>query len=75
MFKNHGPHGEPTNEDRANRIASCIECYANTKGEVVDTDTDVRDMLTDIMHYCDIQGIVFDAELSIATDNYSFEKE
>lgn len=34
-----------------------------------------RDMLADIMHYCEAIGLDFDHELSMATDFYSDERE
>ena len=61
---------EPTNNERATRIDAVLEAYARIPDEA-----DLRDLLADIMHYCDREKIDFDAELSQATDNYAFEKE
>ena len=65
---------DPTNEDRAARIDYVVDAYVAHVDGTRD-EADIRYILTDIMHYCDREGIDFDAELSSATDNYSEEKE
>jgi hypothetical protein len=35
----------------------------------------VRDMLTDLMHYCDTRNISFHNELHIAAEHYKAEKK
>lgn len=34
----------------------------------------VTDLLADLMHYCDREGVDFDSSLSVATDHYDHEK-
>lgn len=34
---------------------------------------EVCDLLTDLMHYCDVNSLDFDAELATARMHYSFE--
>ena len=54
----------PTNEDRAARAAAALEQYAEPL---------VRDLLADIMHYCQKSGISFDAELESASLHFDAE--
>ena len=64
---------EPTNQDKAARVDVVLDAYVAVVDGFRD-EADVRDLLTDIMHYCDREGINFDQELSRATDNYAEEK-
>lgn len=58
--------------------STALEAYATTKspheyeGEAW---LAVRDLLSDLMHYCDAKGFDFDNQLSFATDNYGAEKD
>jgi hypothetical protein len=40
-----------------------------------DTATNIRDLLTDLMHYCDARGVNFTDELRTAQANYRNEVE
>ena len=55
------------NEKRAGRIADAL-LVMNQKDEIT-----ITDMITDIMHYCDVYGYDFGRELSMATINYNEE--
>jgi hypothetical protein len=46
--------------DSLEPILSAIEAYANGESD----ERIVRDMLADLMHYCDTQGINFEDELA-----------
>ena len=70
---------EPTNEERISRINGTLREYtAQRDGRYSDIDRDdedVRDILTDLMHWCHVNEINFDDALSLATDNYGYERE
>lgn len=65
---------EPTNADRAARISGILPKYFQLRGgERDEDDTDISDMLTDIMHYCKAKNFEFDDVLQTAIINYSTE--
>ena len=68
---------EPTNEERADRIDTVMQAYCLTlEGRDFDGDEDdVKDLLTDLMHFCGRMEIDFEENLRIARDNYQHEKE
>ena len=49
---------EPTNEERADRIDSVMQAYCQSlEGRDFDGDEDdVKDMLADLMHFCQRAG-------------------
>ncbi len=64
----------PTNEDRAARIDPTIEFYAvECKGDACPDENDIPDLLTDIMHYCREEGLLFDTLLATARMNFEAE--
>ena len=69
---------EPTNSERISRIDGTLREYvAQRDSSYRDGDydeDDVRDILADLMHWCQANDIDFDNALSFATDNYSEEK-
>jgi len=67
---------EPTNEERADRIDSVMQAYCLTlEGRDFDGDEDdVKDMLTDLMHFCERMEIDFEENLRVARDNYQHER-
>ena len=66
----------PTNADRAERIYRAMQTYLRAKGgSEMETRLDIRDILTDIMHYCDEQGVDFEHEIIFSRDNYDAEVE
>jgi len=68
---------EPTNEERADRIDSVMQAYCNNLNsrDWEGDEDDVKDMLADLMHFCERMEINFEENLRIARDNYEHEKE
>lgn len=68
---------EPTNEERADRIDTVMQAYCLTlEGRDFDGDEDdVKDLLTDLMHFCARMEIDFEENLRVARDNYDHERE
>ncbi len=68
---------EPTNEERADRIDTVMQAYCLTlEGRDFNGDEDdVRDLLTDLMHFCARMEIDFEENLRVARDNYQHERE
>ncbi len=62
---------EPTNEDRVDRIDAIREFYKDSSD---DDEALVRDILTDLMHFCDDEGMDFNARLEMARMHYEEEK-
>ena len=67
---------EPTNQERADRIDSVMQAYClGLEGCDWDGDEDdVRDLLADMMHFCQRMEIDFEANLVVARNNYEAEK-
>jgi len=66
--------GEPTNKERAARIDTALEGYFSARGDSPDeTESDIADMLADIMHYCRRKGETFQDLLERATMNFEAE--
>ena len=65
----------PTNVERADRIYRLMLVYKQYKGDNEDYTTDVTDLLTDLMHYCDEMGIDFDRRMGFARAYYEAEYE
>ncbi len=59
---------EPTNDERANRIMPTLEAYAKVRGDQLDTDadSDPADLLADLMHYANREGLDFQKWLTMA---------
>jgi len=68
---------EPTNEERASRIDTVMRAYCLTlEGRDFDGDEDdVKDLLADLMHFCERMEIDFEENLRVAQDNYEHERE
>jgi len=68
---------EPTNEERADRIDTVMQAYCLTlEGRDFDGDEDdVKDLLTDLMHFCERMEIDFEENLRVARDNYEHERK
>lgn len=68
---------EPTNEVRASRIDTVMQAYCQVlEGRDFDGDEDdVKDLLADLMHFCERDLIDFDDNLRVARDNYEHERE
>ena len=67
---------EPTNEERADRIDTVMQAYCLTlEGRDFDGDEDdVKDLLTDLMHFCERMEINFEENLLVARNNYEHER-
>jgi hypothetical protein len=67
---------EPTNEERADRIDTVMQAYCLTlESRDFDGDEDdVKDMLTDLMHFCERMEIDFEENLRVARNNYNHER-
>lgn len=61
-------------ERSADQVADLLLIGRSYSGELDDTDTDVVDLLTDIMHYCDVYAVDFGAALSSAENHYNAER-
>lgn len=59
----------PNNAERGKRAAVALKTYTNRQ----DGLDCVRDLLTDLRHYCDTYGIDFGYEDDVAHDNYLSE--
>ena len=71
MADNEAPEG------KASRQTWHAECALKEYGSVTGThdEAQVRDILSDLMHYCADKDIDFDTELSQATDNFGHERD
>lgn len=58
-----------TNEDRADTFADVLNYYPGDAKEAL------IDLLTDAMHYCDLNRIPFDGALQAAREYFGHEKE
>ena len=67
---------EPTNEERANRIDTVMQAYCLTleSRDFEGDEDDVKDLLTDLMHFCERMEIDFEENLRVARDNYEHER-
>ena len=61
------------NEKRVNRMCETLEFYTHTKGEAYVDETDVSDILTDLMHWCAFEGIDIDDHINMARIHYAAE--
>jgi hypothetical protein len=67
---------EWVNNDRANRAFATLDYYRDTHGDTdTPTETDLADLLADLRHWCDVNGIDFAAEDNRAYRNYTEELE
>jgi len=67
---------EPTNETRADRIDTVMQAYCLTldNRDFDGDEDDVKDLLTDLMHFCERAEIDFEENLRVARSNYEHEK-
>ena len=65
----------PTNTDRAESAQRTLEFFSSITELEEEPDQDViADMLTNFMHWCQQEGVDFNAALHTATFNYEAEK-
>lgn len=66
-----------TNTDRAARIDAVLAAHAVAQNDHTPEDKAeaVQDLLTDLMHYCDTNGIDLDDCLNLADMTYQTEQE
>lgn len=62
---------EPTNTERAAKAAEKVKGYAGEKAD--DVGADVVDLLVDLRHYCDAEGLDF-GRLNRAARNHHEEE-
>ena len=70
--------GDPTNEERAARIFPTMETYLDVLygGSTGNIDeTDIIDLLTDLMHWCKQHDEPFEEHLESAKGNFEAEVE
>jgi hypothetical protein len=68
---------EPTNEERAERIDKVMQayCLALEGWYFYGDEDDIKDLLTDLMHFCERMDIDFEGNLRVARDNYEHERK
>jgi len=65
---------QTTNLGRAERIVIVLAAYASHQG-ISQEESNICDLLTDVMHYCDQNGMDFDDDLKTAKRNFEAEVE
>lgn len=65
--------GEPTNKDRAEWGKQALDAFAVATGS--EPETIVCDLLADLMHYCRLNNIDFEAELHLGERHFDEEVE
>lgn len=64
---------EFSTNDRASRGNTALSAWVNEAGDQGDDETNLRDLLADLMHFADAMGIDFHDQVRIAGDNYAGE--
>ncbi len=75
-FRAYRDEGGRTNEQRANDAAESVTAYAATPGGGIihpDADT-VRDLIADLGHWCDREGLDFTGSVIAALRNWRSER-
>jgi hypothetical protein len=67
------PDPENMNNDRAEWAAAALRHFQCTTG--TDYEDTISDLLGDLMHWCERNGVKFDAELSRARRHYEAETD
>ena len=63
------------NIERSGWAQSALDAFTAIVGESGDGESDVGDLLADLMHLCDVQGISFEAALDQGRTHYEWELE
>lgn len=64
---------EPTNLDRAARVAALLDQYADAHDKGSEPETVLTDVLADLMHWADAYGVDFRPALWLATEHHAAE--
>lgn len=72
-FHPHRKTGGISNAERANRASAALASFRNYRNDIED-ECELRDLLADLMHYCDQEKVDFWRELRAAQDNYNEER-
>ena len=64
---------EPTNKDRAEWARGAVECFVSMVGGGDDLKTSISDLIADLLHLCDEEGIDHEDVLRNATWHYEEE--
>ncbi len=68
-------NGDPTNEDRTNRVTDTLGFYKHTalgeSGPI--TEDEVTDILTDLRHYCQRESIDFEEAITMSAIHFEAE--
>jgi hypothetical protein len=65
--------GDPTNDDRAAWAEEAIQAFERATG--TDREDSVSDLLCNLMHFCNLNGLDFLAELNRGAGHYQAEVE
>ena len=75
VLTKEGPMRDVTNGDRADWASSAVQVFAVKTGvDQEDVYIQVKDLLTDLLHFCDREGIVFKDVVRAAKGMYEEEK-
>ncbi len=73
------PNGVPTNEDRAARASDVVEYYSNKPGmdpvEDAGLKSTLQDLLADMMHLADMEGLDWDSIQTMAEVYFNEEQD
>ena len=64
---------EPTNGERADKAACALEAFVS-QGSCEPDEADIRDLIADLLHLCDRQGIDAEAQLASARSNWQLQR-
>jgi len=66
---------EPSNGERADRADAALRAFLGSAGEPPEPDEDaVRDLLADVAHWCDREGILFRTIVKTAARDWRVER-
>lgn len=66
---------DPTNNDCASWAYTALCAYVDRANSSGNDALDLQDLLSDLMHFCDTQGLSFDDILRRARSHYAAETE
>ena len=68
-------HGSTKQERSAARVEPLVEAYVDMVGDAGDAETNLGDLLADLMHYAEERDIDWDLALGKAERHFSFEHD